>query len=163
VRRLAVTALAVVGLLAVGVVALLEYISDPLIQSSRHSTYAGAEAAGLFTRGWLPVFVPRSSTMICEVHSLDTNEVCATLSVNPADLKEFKADLLRLGFVEIVGRVVPPRAWCASGVCQFAVRCEASGGLFRGPSDISGTHDYFAINHQTSNVCYWKAFDEPSA
>jgi len=39
------------------------------------------------------VFVPRSSTMICEVHSLDTNEVCATLSVNPADLKEFKADL----------------------------------------------------------------------
>jgi len=44
VRRLAVTALAVVGLLAVGVVALLEYISDPLIQSSRHSTYAEAEA-----------------------------------------------------------------------------------------------------------------------
>ncbi len=107
----------VVGFLGLAIL-VLERISDPFIQSSRHTTYGAAEAAGLFTRGWLPAFVPRSTATICEVHSVDTSEVCATFSVNPDDLTDFTSELQRQGFVKFFGPAPSPRPWCISDRCR---------------------------------------------
>jgi hypothetical protein len=50
-----------------------------------YETYADAEADGAVTRGWLPVFVPRSAFEIREVHDLDTNRQWLRFKVPPGD------------------------------------------------------------------------------
>jgi hypothetical protein len=42
---------------------------------SRYDDFSEAQAAGAVTRGWIPSFLPSSSTGIREIHNVDTNEV----------------------------------------------------------------------------------------
>jgi len=41
---------------------------------SYYPTYAGAEAAGVITHGWIPQWFPKSAVEIHGEHDLDTNQ-----------------------------------------------------------------------------------------
>lgn len=50
------------------------------------TTYADVEKSGIFARGWLPEYLPRSARKITEQHDLDTNEVWASFEFDRNDI-----------------------------------------------------------------------------
>lgn len=73
--------------------------------SERHlSTYADrieAERAGAFARGWLPAFLPASSTLITEIHDIDSNERWGRFSFRQDDLDWIARVLRPLGLADL--------------------------------------------------------------
>ena len=55
---------------------------------SQFSTYQEAKESGLMTKGWIPTFIPRSTTNISEQHDLDTNWVKMSFNYDPQDLAQ---------------------------------------------------------------------------
>ena len=53
---------------------------------AEYATRAEADAAGAFTRGWLPAFLPASARALREVHDLDTNERWLRFDADSAEL-----------------------------------------------------------------------------
>jgi hypothetical protein len=68
-----------------GILEYCEYIENP---KSHFENYDEAKASGLMERGWIPTFIPKSSTEIREIHNIDTNRVRMTFKFSPGDTKE---------------------------------------------------------------------------
>jgi len=164
VRRLAVTALAVVGLLAVG-----RRCAPRVHQATRSSSHTPLD---LWQRPKPRVSSREAGSHVRSqvVHNdlasftgLDTNEVCATLSVNPADLKEFKADLLSSALGDRWASRSTASVVCVGGMpVRGSVRSVGRGSsegqaTFRDPTTTSPS------TTRRATCATGKAFDEPSA
>ena len=57
---------------------LLEYCAYTENPKSYFKNYDEAKASGLMERGWIPTYIPKSSTEIRETHNIDTNRVQMT-------------------------------------------------------------------------------------
>ncbi len=76
--------IAALAVIVVAVAGSCRYLEQP---RSRFATYTEAESAGMFEAGWLPSYLPRSSTDIDESHDIDTNDVWASFKYAPGDTK----------------------------------------------------------------------------
>jgi hypothetical protein len=54
------------------------------------SNYSEMQSSGIFEKGWLPSYLPKSATNIKESHDLDSNIVNATFVFNPSDIESVK-------------------------------------------------------------------------
>jgi len=54
------------------------------------SNYSEMQSSGVFEKGWLPSYLPKSATNIKESHDLDSNVVKATFVFNPTDVESVK-------------------------------------------------------------------------
>jgi hypothetical protein len=54
------------------------------------SNYSEMQSSGIFEKGWLPSYLPKSATNIKESHNLDSNIVNATFVFNPTDVESVK-------------------------------------------------------------------------
>ncbi len=59
-------------LILVFLLAWRDYVENP---KSYFSSYDEAKKSGLMDKGWIPIFIPKTSSEIHEQHSLDTNNV----------------------------------------------------------------------------------------
>ena len=59
--------------------------------SATFASYAELESAGMFERGWLPRYLPKSARDIVERHNLDTNAVWASFHYTPGDSESVQA------------------------------------------------------------------------
>lgn len=73
------------------VVSLAGFALDDTFESS-FKDYEEMAASGIFEVGWLPPYLPKSSVNIQEVHDIDTNEVSAVFSYNPADVSSVRTN-----------------------------------------------------------------------
>lgn len=60
---------------------------------SAYASMDEAVAAGAVERGWVPGFLPSSSTQIREIHDLDTNEVWLRFNYSREDHESFVGEL----------------------------------------------------------------------
>ena len=126
------------------------------VASSSYPSYAAAEAAGLFGRGWIPTYIPRSAFSLSESHNLDSNEVCAAFSLPDTDHEGFVAALTDAGFRRSDAAPVQPPSLSPLHSCPFAVP----------PSDArvvvsrrSQTRlvEVFALFSESNEVYYWSS------
>ncbi len=54
------------------------------------ANYSEMQSSGIFEKGWLPSYLPKSATAIKENHNLDSNIVNATFVFNPTDVESVK-------------------------------------------------------------------------
>jgi|GEM_PF-4692450 len=54
--------------------------------------YSEMQASGIFEKGWLPSYLPKSARNIKESHNLDSNIVNATFVFNPIDVESAKGN-----------------------------------------------------------------------
>jgi hypothetical protein len=73
-----------------GIAGLLAYCYYTENPKSYFKNYEEAKASGLMERGWIPTFIPKSSTEINEQHSLDTNRVWMSFKFSPDDTEGIK-------------------------------------------------------------------------
>jgi hypothetical protein len=70
-----------------GLLAYCEHTENP---TSYFATYNEAKSSGIMDRGWIPTYIPQSSTEIRETHSIDTNRVQMTFKYFVGDTKELE-------------------------------------------------------------------------
>lgn len=58
--------------------------------TSSFNNYSEMQSSGIFEKGWLPSYLPKSATNIKESHNLDSNIVNATFVFNPTDVESVK-------------------------------------------------------------------------
>jgi DNA polymerase III delta prime subunit len=75
----------------VGLLAFCEYAENP---RSYFSSYNDAKASGLMDAGWIPTYIPLSSSDIRETHNIDTNIVKMTFKYSLGDTKEIEENCL---------------------------------------------------------------------
>lgn len=81
------------ALASVGVIlSFAQYMSYQERPRSFFATYADAKAAGMFSKGWLPSYLPRSAKNINEGHDLDTNEVWASFEFDVSDIASVESE-----------------------------------------------------------------------
>ena len=73
--------LAIIATIAV----MLVLFYDPDQIKAEFATYEELQQSGYFEKGWLPPFLPKSSTNIIETHNLDTNIVKALFNFTSSD------------------------------------------------------------------------------
>jgi hypothetical protein len=61
---------------------------------SRYATMAEARSAGAIDRGWVPSFLPESTTSILESHNIDTNETWGTFRFSPTEAMALRGSLV---------------------------------------------------------------------
>ena len=70
-----------------GLLAFCEHQENP---TSYFSDYSKAKASGIMDRGWIPTYIPKSSTDIRETHNIDTNIVKMTFKYLVGDTKDIE-------------------------------------------------------------------------
>ncbi len=155
--RIAVCALVTFAAFTWGVWRLLEILGDPLIQSSRHATYADLERSGLVSAGWLPDYLPDSLRHLCEAHSVDFNTVSAVFALDGQGMVDFRAELTQRGFEPPIPGVMRPPYWQAPSQCPGQGFCDGSAQVVRAPERRRKSRDYFALDQGANRVCYWAA------
>jgi hypothetical protein len=144
--------------LVVGTCALSYWIFvESTVSASSHASYAEAEAAGLFRRGWVPASIPATSTDIRELHDLDTNERCASFAVPAPDAAAFLESLRELGFREPSASAEAPERLSPARACPFARDLARAAAVLRRPDPDSAEVEYFAFFEAPSGVYYWSA------
>lgn len=134
----------------------LEYASDPFESTGHYVTRAEAEAAGLFSRGWFPEFLPETMRDVCETHQIDSNVVCATFLIDPTSAAGFATDLHQRGFEKIAAAGSALERCARRDRCGFRRhRCAEFPVVFAAASPVTDGWDYLAIDPATSRVCYW--------
>lgn len=124
-------------LVAMGVLVLCGFAVMTLMRLSEtrsevYERYAEAEAAGLFQRGWGPAFVLPSAGAITVVYDLDTNDTCARIQFEAADVSGFRASLDKTGYVAVDGEPPALPRFVVPRTCPFTLSEAASGDLFQG-------------------------------
>ena len=71
----------------IGLLSFCAYIENP---RSYFATYNDAKAAGMMDAGWIPTFIPYSSSEIRETHDIDTNTVKMTFKYSLNDTAEIE-------------------------------------------------------------------------
>jgi hypothetical protein len=146
----------VLGLIAAATWMALEYASDPFESTGHYVTRAEAEAAGLFSRGWFPEFLPETMRDVCETHQIDSNVVCATFLIDTSGAAGFATELHRRGFEKIAAAGSALGRCIHRDRCGFRRhRCDAFPVIFGAESPVTGRWDYVAIDPAGSRVCYW--------
>ena len=92
-----------------------------------YDSYEAAASAGLFERGWLPAYIPRSSYAISTRHDLDTNKNQGEFHFDPADLPTF---LREVGQVES-GKSTEGYVQYARGSFRFWINATTGHAKFR--------------------------------
>ena len=64
-------------------------VDYPIVVTSKYATYNDAVADDLFDRGWLPDFIPLSSTGIVTTNDLDLNTSVGEFYYDPAETDSF--------------------------------------------------------------------------
>ncbi|GGY75002.1 hypothetical protein GCM10011613_20600 [Cellvibrio zantedeschiae] len=54
------------------------------------NNYSEMQASGIFEKGWLPSYLPKSATNIRESHNLDSNIVNASFTFESTDVESLK-------------------------------------------------------------------------
>lgn len=75
-------------LLAVGIIVVLGGCSENV--QERYATYGDAARSGVVERGWLPAWLPTTSTDIAIAYSLDTNETRIAFTVPMSERDAFE-------------------------------------------------------------------------
>lgn len=70
-----------------GLFSYCNYVENP---TSHFSNYEDAKASGIMETGWIPTFIPQSSTEIKETHNLDTNTVNMTFKYSAGDTNDIE-------------------------------------------------------------------------
>lgn len=114
-----------------------------------------ARAKGAVERGWVPGFLPESSSLIREHHDLDTNEIWGTFRFDPSESPAFLSRLAQLGpqsapFVRNPESIHwwPKRL---TGEIQIVELAEEGFSVWR--EDVAGF--FFAINPKSGEGFYW--------
>ncbi len=66
------------------------------------SNYSEMQSSGIFEKGWLPRYLPKSAKSIKESHDLDSNTVNATFTFDPTDIASVKENCNLLEDTETV-------------------------------------------------------------
>jgi hypothetical protein len=124
----------ILGLIAVVVIlvacAVVAVLGLTEIKTESYANYAEAEAAGLFDRGWVPAFVPRSAGAIAVTYDIDTNNRCSRVDLNPADAPGLQAALEESGYAAFDGELPAlPTGILAPRGCPFRLTDAASGDI----------------------------------
>jgi hypothetical protein len=127
------------------------------VQSSSYSSYKDAEAGDLFQRGWLPPFIPTTSSAIQEIHDLDTNQRCASFVVPSEDASAFLNSLQDFGFLKLSIPAESPAALSPWRRCPFPQPVTEARTVLRRPDADSAEVEYFAFYENPSLVYYWSA------
>ncbi|MCP3921658.1 MAG: hypothetical protein GY714_03640 [Desulfobacterales bacterium] len=69
----------------IGLSSFCHYYESP---TSYFSDYSEAKASGIMKRGWVPTFIPNSSTEIKETHNIDARTVDMTFRYSSGDSKD---------------------------------------------------------------------------
>jgi hypothetical protein len=77
-------------------VAALVAVSCGETRVSHYATMAEARRAGAIERGWVPPFLPETTTSIRESHNIDTNETWGTFRFSDADSTALKRALVEI-------------------------------------------------------------------
>jgi len=70
-----------------GLLSFCAYLETP---SSYFATYKDAKTSGMMDAGWIPTYIPHSSTEIRETHDIDTNFVKMTFKYSLTDTSEIE-------------------------------------------------------------------------
>jgi hypothetical protein len=85
-------------------------------------TYATREnARESIERGWLPELLPATARNIAERHDMDSNRVCSTFDLSPAESMDFQAALKARGFALARGAVEIPGHLRGRQECPYVV------------------------------------------
>lgn len=125
------------------------------VTSESYSTFVEAEQAGLFQRGWLPSYIPRSAVSIAELHDLDTNERCASFSIAPSARDTFVAMLANRGFRRTSANIFSPPELSPLRSCPFSVAPAEAAIVMRRPNPDSADVEYFALFEPPDRVYFW--------
>jgi hypothetical protein len=128
---------------------------EPDVTSESYSTFGEAEQAGLFRRGWLPSYIPRSAASIAETHDLDTNERCASFSIAASDRDTFVAMLTDRGFRRASASISSPPELSPLRSCSFSVAPAEAVIVMRRPDPDSAEVEYFALFDPPDRVYFW--------
>jgi hypothetical protein len=74
-----------------GSLSFCEYAENP---RSSFSNYNDAKSSGMMDAGWIPTYIPLSSTDIKETHNIDTNTVKMTFKYSPHDTKDIEKNCI---------------------------------------------------------------------
>jgi len=101
--------IAIVGSV-LGLFSYCAYIENP---RSYFATYCDAKASGMMDAGWIPIYIPYSSTEIRETHDIDTNTVKMTFKYSLNDTAEIEKNCKSITIsVARTGPIdVPSTAW----------------------------------------------------
>lgn len=75
----------------------MEYIENP---KSYFSSYDDAKNSGIMDRGWIPIFIPKSSYQIHERHNIDSNRVMMPFKYDPQDISDVEKNCSRSEAIE---------------------------------------------------------------
>lgn len=76
-----------------GLLSFCDYIENP---RSYFTTYNDAKASGMMAAGWIPTYIPYSSTEISETHDIDTNTVKMTFKYSLNDTAEIEKNCTQI-------------------------------------------------------------------
>jgi hypothetical protein len=125
---------------------------------NRYATLSEAVEHGAITHGWIPEFLPESSTSIIERHDLDTNEIWLSFDL-PAAEHLFLRDVCPATDAVVGPRSVPswwPESLSAEGEIpntMFVGRCDIPitvGGVTRRRTG------FIAVDADASRAWYWE-------
>jgi len=137
----------IVLLIALAVIACREDVE------SSYRTYREAAADGAISRGWLPAWLPTTSTEIGERHDLDTNATFASFIYGTAEPREFLATCHRTSLAPLPSQ----RRWRVNegewSRLQF-YRCDEKATFADGHAEVRAT--WVAIDHARTKAYFWR-------
>jgi hypothetical protein len=135
-------------LLVASVLALTGCGSSDIIEAAYPSVEA-ARAAGAFSRGWLPAWIPAQATSLREIHSVDSNESSLLFDV-PAKTQWIPASCKPAAPGSSIPARFSPPGW------PEGAELETSYAVYRCSPDAAGWPVFVAEHTGGRRGLYWR-------
>ena len=131
--------------------------------TTHYLNWAGVKQDEAVERGWIPAFLPTSSTNIFEQHNIDSNCGVIAFSATPSDLISLAASLEEVPanrFQEIGPCLMSKESWWPSELRNRHLQDLVENGEFKIYAKTNGSAQepvnwYFAINRQKGVGFAW--------